>query len=468
MDFIQFMNPNYEANWHHHLVATALERVLRKQCRRLMIFEPPQNGKSEQVSRNFPAFAFGRNPDLRIIACSYNASLAQDMSRDVQKIMTQPVYTALFPKTRLATSSDIEKRTQGQFDIVGRAGRYFAEGVDGSITGKSADIGIIDDPIKNRAEAESKTYRDKIWDWYKTAFTTRQFGDQGAIIICLTRWHQDDLAGRLIKLAEENEDADQWEVLDIPAICDRQRIWDPREIGEVLWPEKYPLAELRRRKAALGEYDWSALYQQEPSPPGGGLIKEVWFAGKIVAKAPALARRCRAWDTAATERAGDYSVGARVSEHQGKFYIEDIHRDQYGPGDLDKAIRLCAEVDGKNTWIREEYTGAAGKIAIDLRQRDLKRTMPGYNFDGVSAQSKSKVERSREFRKQAELGNVYLVQGPWIAAFLDEAKNFPTGATDDQVDAVSHGINTVLTMPPPVIVAPTGVGSGRSYWGGPQ
>lgn len=227
--FTVYTNPDYEINWHHEVVAEALERVLDGICRRLMIFEPPQNGKTEQVSRRFPAYVFGKKPDTKIIACSYNASLAQDISRDVQKIMSTREYRVLFPETHLAEvryekdpvtgrRTHQEKRTQGQFDIVGKKGSYLAAGIDGPITGKTANIGLIDDPIKNRAEAESEIYRDRVWQWYKSAFATRQFGDQGAIILCQTRWHQDDLAGRILKLAEENAEADQWEVISLPAI----------------------------------------------------------------------------------------------------------------------------------------------------------------------------------------------------------------------------------------------------------
>ncbi len=216
--FTHYTKSDYEINWHHRIVAEHLDRVLVGKCRRLMIFMPPQNGKSELVSRRFPAYAFGKKPNLRIIACRYSDSLAQDMSRDVQKIIDTKEYRTLFPNVRLAEGSDLEKRTQGQFDVVGGTGYYIASGIMGSITGKTSDIGIVDDPIKNRAEAESEVFRDRVWEQYKSAFATRQFGSEGSIIVCLTRWHSDDLAGRLLALAEGNPDAEQWEVLNFPAI----------------------------------------------------------------------------------------------------------------------------------------------------------------------------------------------------------------------------------------------------------
>jgi hypothetical protein len=208
----------YEINWHHRVAADALDRVLAGTCRRLMVLMPPQNGKTELVSRRFPAYALGKNPNLRIIATSYSDTRVQEVSRDVQKIMSSPEYARLFPHTRLAEARDIEKRTQGQFDVVGKSGYYVAAGIMSSMTGWTSDIGIADDLIRNRQDAESEVYQDRIWQQYNSAFSTRQFGSEGAIIFCQTRWHESDLAGRLLRLAEENPDADQWEVLTFPAI----------------------------------------------------------------------------------------------------------------------------------------------------------------------------------------------------------------------------------------------------------
>lgn len=456
LTFTRYTNPYYEANWHHIQVAAKLDRVLSGACRRLMIFLPPQNGKSELVSRRFPAYAFGTKPDLKIIATSYNMSLAEDMSRDVQKIISCNEYRELFPHTNLAAAqyerdpetgrrTHAEKRTQGQFDIVGRRGAYYAAGVGGPITGKTADIGIIDDPVKNRAEAESELHRDRVWEWYKSAFTTRQFGSDGAIIICLTRWHEDDLAGRLLALAKEHPDADQWEVVSLPAILETPTEGDPRAVGEALWPSKYPLEELTRRRAMLGEYDWASLYMQQPAPSGGGLFKMAWFADKIVDAAPARARRARGWDTAGTEGDGDWTVGVKIAEADGIFYIEDVQRAQLGPSGVDGLIRAIAALDGAACAQREEREGGSSGLAvIEARAKALK----GYDYAGVSITG-NKVTRARPFRAQCEAGNVRLVRGPWNAKYLDELCAFPTGRKDDQVDASSCAFNAVLLEPPP-------------------
>lgn len=458
--FTAYVFPTYIVNWHHQLVAGALDRVLSGKCRRLMICMPPQNGKSELVSRHFPAYAFGKRPDVRLITVSYGDSLAQDMSRDVQKIMSSTHYREVFPKTRLATSRDVEKRTQGQFEIVGHKGYYIASGIMGALTGKTADIGIIDDPIKNREEAESPVYRAKVFEQYKTAFATRQFGYTGSIVLCMTRWHEDDLAGKLLQLSKDNPDGDQWEVVSLPAIAEAPDAY--RQIGEPLWPAKYPLDELQRRRIGMGEYDWSALYQQQPAPEGGGLFKREWF--KFVDAVPSFARRVRGWDTASGEGRGDWTVGAKIAEANKLFFVENIRRGQWSPATVETIMRQTAVLDGYTCAQREEREGgSAGKAVTDARAKQL----VGFDYAAVNI-SGSKVTRVRAFRAQCEAGNVYLVRGDWNEEYISELCKFPTGKHDDQVDASSCAFNAVLLEPSPVFASPTAVGGGRSYWNGPR
>lgn len=451
LTFTVYTRPDYLVNWHHQTVARALDRVLQHKCRRLMIFMPPQNGKSELVSRRFPAYVFGKRPDTRVILCSYSDSLAHAMSRDVQKIMDGIEYRTLFD-TRLGEASDPEKRTQGQFDVVGKRGSFVAAGVGGPIGGKTADIGIIDDPIKNREEAESEVYREKLWDWYTSTFATRQFGSDGAIILCQTRWHEDDLAGRLLKLAAENPEAEQWEVVSLPAIAE---VADAhRQVGDPLWPAKYPLEELARRRAN-GEYDFASLYQQRPAPSGGGLFKEEWF--KFVDVAPAVMRIARGWDTAGTEGAGDWTCGVKIGEEfavdlitgqsssTGRFFILDVQRKQLGPAGVDGLMRTIAELDGLICAQREEKEGgSAGGAVVAARLKTLK----GFDYKEVVI-SGSKVTRSKPFRAQCEGGNVYLLRAPWNVDYVKELCGFPTAKYDDQVDGSSCAFNSVLLEPVP-------------------
>ena len=244
-------------NWHHRLLCEYLDDFTKKKIRRLMVFMPPRHGKSELVSRKLPAYIFGCNPDANIISTSYSADLAQRMNRDVQRIIDSPAYGELFPETKLfgkniRTVTGHALRNSDIFEIVGHRGSYRGAGVGGGITGMGGDYIIIDDPIKNREEANSSTYRKKLWEWYTSTLYTRQ-EKEGSILITLTRWHEDDLAGRLLELAEKDPQADQWEVLLLPAVAEKERHpRDPRQEGEALWPGKYPIDELMKIKATIG------------------------------------------------------------------------------------------------------------------------------------------------------------------------------------------------------------------------
>lgn len=451
LDFTLYTKPDYEVNWHHQLVASRLDDVLAGKRRRLIICQPPQTGKSELVSRRFPAYVLGRRPTTRVIGASYGATLASDMSGDIQKIIETPEYGVLFPQTRLARTKDIEKRTNDQFQVVGQRGYYIGVGILGGITGKTADIGIIDDPLKNREEAESEVYRNRVWRQFVSAFMTRQFGDKGAIVIAMTRWHEDDLAGRLIRLAKENPGAEQYEVINLPAILPSIEVRhpeDPREQGEPLWPEKYPLDELERRRIAMGSYEWSALYQGVPTPPGGGLFQRQWF--KKISSIPARLklRKCRFWDCAGTEASAkadpDWTVGTLVSmDEMQNTYIEDVVRVRKTSGDVDKLIRSTAELDGPSVKVREEEEpGSAGKAVVASHTKLL----VGFDYEGIRSTG-DKVTRARPFAVQAEQGNVYYVEAEWNTQWLDELAAFPYGRHDDDVDSGAGGFNVLALAP---------------------
>ncbi len=452
IDFTLYTKPDYEVSWHHKLVASRLDDVVAGTIRRLIVCQPPQTGKSELISRRFPAYVLGRKPHTRIMGASYGATLASDMSTDVQKIIEEDSYRKLFPHTALARNKDLEKRTQDQFQVVGHRGYYLGTGILGGMTGKSADIGIVDDPLKNREEAESEVYRNRVWRQFVSAFMTRQFGDKGAIVIAMTRWHEDDLAGRLIRLQAENPGAEQYEVINLPAILpaiDVKHPEDPRIPGEALWPEKYPIAELERRKIAMGAYEWSALYQGQPTPPGGGMFQRTWFKkiGGLV-NARLKLRRCRFWDCAGTEASGkndpDWTVGTLVSmDGMQNVYIENVIRVRKTAGEVDALIRHTAETDPPGTLIREEQEpGSAGKSVVAAHTKLLS----GYDYVGLPS-SGDKTTRARPFAVQAEAGNVYIFDGEWNAQWLEELSAFPYGRHDDCIDSAAGGFNQLALAP---------------------
>lgn len=240
---------------------------------------------------------------------------------------------------------------------------------------------------------------------------------------------------------------------------------DPRLPGEPLWPSKYPLTELSKRRALSGEYDWAALFQQQPIPSGGGLFKEIWFAGKFVDVPPATMRVARGWDTAGTEDGGDYTCGVKIGEEvltdeygnstaTGRFFILDVKRDRLGPDGVDQLIRVTAELDGVECSQREEKEGGSAGVAVIAARA---KTLKGYDYAEVVVTG-SKVTRSRPFRAQCEAGNVYILRDRgiggfgntgWNKAYVDELCGFPTAKYDDQVDASSCSFNAVLLEPIP-------------------
>lgn len=277
-EFVQYTKPDYQFNWHHDLLIDYLQDFAEGRIKKLMVFMPPQHGKSELTSRRLPAYLLGIKPKLKLIGCSYSASLAASFNRDVQRIIDSEEYHDIFPDTYL-NSSNVRTAAQGSylrnadmFETVGHRGFYKSVGVGGSLTGTPADIGIIDDPVKDAMEAESQTYRARVWDWFTQVFMTRLHNDS-QIIITQTRWNLDDLSGRILK-AMNNDNS--WTVLSLPAICEGSvNANDPRDIGEALWEQKHSLKRLNDIKAA-NPRAFHALYQQDPKPFEGGLVYPIF------------------------------------------------------------------------------------------------------------------------------------------------------------------------------------------------
>lgn len=440
-DFIRFTYPNYDFGWFNEELAAALTQfvqdVVDGKQPRLMIFAPPRSGKSEQVSRRLPAWALGKHPDLQFIGASYSADLANRMSRDVQRIIEGDNYGQVFPDAKLPQKGDTNHtRTQDLFEIVGHKGAYRAAGVGGGITGMGADIGVIDDPVKDAKEANSKTYRDSVWEWYTTTFYTR-LSPKSGILLCMTRWHEDDLAGRLLKAAE-NGDGDQWQVIDYPAIAEKDE--KHRKEGEALHPERFPLSRLTKIMRAIGSRAWNALYQGRPTAKTGGIFLTDKFTIVDAIPAGVIIKRIRAWDFAATKDGGDYTAGVLMGEgSDDRFYILDVVRGQYSALDVETVLKATASRDGYKVEIRlPQDPGAAGKSQAQRQVGLLK----GYTAKSERVTG-DKVTRAAAFAAQVEAGNVVLLRGSWNDEFINELGDFPLGKNDDQVDAASDAFNNL-------------------------
>lgn len=436
--FTQYVKPDYRANWHHEVLCEYLDKFVAGSIKRLMVFMPPQHGKSELVSRKLPAFILGKRPNTKVIAASYAASLAELMNRDVQRTIDSPEYSKLFPGTRL-NESNIRSVSGGYlrnsevFEIVGHQGRYKCAGVGGGLTGHPGDLSIIDDPLKDYEEAKSATVRNGVWEWYTSTFLSRTHNETG-ILLTQTRWHEDDLAGRL--LATE---PGLWTVLKLPAICENPEAQDERrDEGSALWVERFDVDTLEARRR-LNPHQFEALYQQNPSPREGAFFKVL--AIEIVDAAPAGIREVRAWDMGATEGSGDPSVGVKMGEAAGIFYITDVQRGQWGTDTRNDAIKNTASRDGRNVPIRgPQDPGAAGKEAALA----FVRLLAGYSVTTAPVTG-DKVTRADPFSAQLNAGNVKLVRGEWNRDFLEELRQFPNGKHDDQVDAASDAFTELAT-----------------------
>ncbi|MBV8524333.1 MAG: phage terminase large subunit, partial [Acetobacteraceae bacterium] len=310
-------------------------------------------------------------------------------------------------------------------------GEYYAAGIRGPITGRRADLAIIDDPIKSQADADSPSLREHIWNWYRSDLLTR-LKPRARVVLVMTRWHEDDLGGRLLDL-HPNE----WRCLRLPALAEAN---DPlgRPYGTPLWPEWEDASSLARKRSAIGERAWAALFQQTPHPPDGNLfaVKNI----QIVDTPPAPAGRVvRAWDLAATEQAGgtdpDWTVGLKLTrDATGRFIILDILRLRGSPNQVEDLITKTAAADGPSVTIGiPQDPGQAGKVQVTY----LTSRLAGFHVSS-SRESGAKATRAMPVASQLEAGNLAIVRAPWNGALLEELRNFPHGAKDDQVDALSR------------------------------
>ena len=442
LNFTKYTMPNYQVNWHHERLCSELDKLVTGENKRLMVFMPPRFGKSELGSRRFPAYILGRDPDAQIISTSYSADLSSRMNRDVQRIIDSEEYYSIFPDTTLskshlrAAAKGNYIRTSDMFEIVGQRGAYKSAGIGGGITGMGLTYGIIDDPFKNRKEAESKAIRDTVWDWYTSTFYTRLEKD-ARILIIMTRWQEDDLAGRLLKQAAENPEADQWKVISYPAIAEPPMgEGDPREEGEPLWPEKYSLDDLKKMKATLGTYEWSALYQQRPSPSEGNILNRGWW--QYYRERPSnFDDVILSWDCAFKgNEDSDFVVGqvwGRVGAN--KYLLDQVRGRMNLPQTLQAVRGLSAKWPQARAKLIEDK--ANGPAVIQLLKNEIPGLLP-VNPEG------GKIVRATAASPEVEAGNVYLPDpslAPWVHDFVEEAAAFPNGLNDDMVDCFSQALN---------------------------
>ena len=426
VDFSILTNPAYKPAWIHEEVARQLMRIESGEIKRLMLFVPPRYGKSELGSINFPAYFLGRHPKKEVIVSSYSAELAQDFGYKTRNLVNEKSYQDIFD-TKLREDSQSKAKWLTQ-----EGGGYTSVGVGGAITGRGADLFLIDDPLKNREEAESKLIRDKVWNWYTSTAYTRLEKD-AAVVLIMTRWHLDDLAGRLLKAQAEG--GEQWEVLDFPAIATHKEKY--RDIGEPLWPEKYDLTALEATKKTVGTYDWSSLYQQNPVLTENQEFKPAWFKEREQVEVDNIqTRKFLTIDTAISKASSaDFTGICDNAVDINNFWNIKAWKVKVDPKEL---IDLLFTLQDKNHYekigIEKTIYTMVIKPFLDDEQRKRNKFLPIVDLHHNQVQKELRI---RGLIPRYESGSIFHIKGECVD-LEDDLLTFPRGLHDDVADATAY------------------------------
>lgn len=443
--FTTYTMPRYEVNWHHKLLCDYLDAFVRGDIKNLMVFMPPRHGKSELTTRRIAAQILGVNPHANIACIAYSSSLANGFCKDVQRIIDSDTYREIFPNTTLqgykkdgkAVSDGNEwKRTESMFEVVGHRGKFFATGRSGGITGKDVDFLFIDDPIKNDKEAYSKRERDALWNGYIGDTRTR-LTNTTQQLITLTRWHEDDLAGRIInKLSKDKGGKEDWVVFTLPAIkTDDSNPLDPRKIGEALWPARKSLENLLIEKDA-DLVKFTAMYQQRPAPQEGDVIKRHWFKRFRLTDLPKDVVWHVMGDTAYTANKNNDPTGLMAyTYYEGNFYIRSYSNLYLEFPDLCDEIPHFAMQNGVNQYSNITFEPKASGLSV-IQQ--LKKEIPSLNIYAIKPPRTDKEVRVRLVTPSIRAGRWYLLENAgWIDNFMMECISFPHGEHDEAPDLLA-------------------------------
>lgn len=425
----------FEPAAHHRLLIDRFEALERGDIDRLALFLPPGSAKSTYAML-FQEWLLGRNPHLSLVAVSHTAELAERFGRRVRNAIAMPEYAAIFPGTQLSADS----QAAGRWDTTA-GGEYFAAGVGGPITGRRADYGLIDDPVRSREDADSERIRETTWQWYLNDFLTRLKPGARQLLI-MTRWHEDDLGGRI--LAFEGE---KWTVVCLPMIAQGN---DPlgRAVGEPLWPQWYTPDMITRAQA--DERSWNALYQQNPAPDSGTYFRRDWIGEYD--RPPQLVHWYGGSDFAVTDGSGDYTEHGVVGiDANGTMYVHDWWRGQTSPDVWVESMLDLARQHQPMCWFGE---GGVIRRAIEpslMRRMDERRIHARLEWmPSIS----DKATRARGLQALASRGKLLIRRDmPHRAEVIGQLLRFPAGKHDDAVDALSIAERGAALFPLPVVAA---------------
>jgi predicted phage terminase large subunit-like protein len=467
-EFVRFLEPDYYMGWFHLRLAKAIDRfvedVIARRSPRLIIEAPPRHGKSTQASRLLPAYLLGRDPNLEVLGTSYGDTLADEFCADVQKIIDSEKYHALFPGTRIPGmfgKRNAAKRSADHFEIIRYRGHYRAAGLYSALTGRGADMLIVDDPVKGLEDSLSAAQRAKAYQTFASVAMTRVHKG-GGIIIIATRWHEDDIVGRI--LADQQWSAN-WQHLSFPAIAEEDEYDEEgallRRRGTPLCPELKSVEELLELKGRLSTSMWSSIYQQRPAPETGALLKRYhWrYWQPAGANLPPVVvtddegnvreihaetlpqmfdRGCMSWDLNfgdARTQDPDYVVGLAIRTRGAKRFIVDRYKHR---ADFTETVQAMRDMISRYPECSARYVekAANGAASMNLLENS-------YGITGLIpvVKDKNKVLYADTANDQLRAGNWYLPHpaiAPWVDDFLYSLQMFPNGKHDDDVDAWSQ------------------------------
>lgn len=439
--FRQYMDPKLRIGWWPKQVSYELQdfytRLVNGHRPKMMLFAPPQHGKSRGM-QDFVSWVSGRNNSLRTIFASFSGDLGVKTNGVIQKVMDDAKYRSAFPLTQLSPltggggSTGRYVRNSTLLEFIDASGSFRNTTVEGQINGQSLDLGIIDDPLKGRNEAQSAQNRDKVWAWLMDDFFAR-FDDAAGMLMIMTRWHLDDPAGRWMAHFPNTK------VLRYPAEGTARSIrdnYEPRRIGDVLFPEFKSKEFILERKSTYTSASWESLYQQDPIIAGGGMFPIAQF--KIIGSFSRkdIKRSVRYWDKAGTKDGGAYTAGCLMHlMKDGEFVIEDIVRGQWDAWTREQRILQTAQLDGANGRTEIYVEQEPGSGGLESAERTISM-LAGF----IAAKDKvtgDKETRAEPYAAQQQGGRIHMLRKPWNRDFINEHESFPTGKYKDQVDAAA-------------------------------
>lgn len=430
--FIRYTYPEYQMGWFHEELAAALDQflsdVVNRKSPRLIVAAPPRHGKTEQVSVRLPAYALGNYPEMQIIGTAYSQELATENNQGIQRVIESEKYLELFPHIKMRWSN------QKKFSLKPYNGAYRARGVGNPITGMGGDICIVDDPYKTRKEAESGVQRNNIYDWFTSTLSTR-VAPGGGILIIATRWHGDDLTGRITRMMSEDENYPRWKVISYPALATKNE--KHRKIGEALHPERFNAEALKAQKLLSGSRDFESLYQQNPFQSDGAVFKPEWFKYYFPQDIPTeFDETIISCDFTFKDSAGtDYVAMGVWGRKDARFFFLDLVRERM---DFVESIRQFTSLTKKwpeaMTKLIEDK--ANGPAIISTLQDTITGIIPCEPYG-------SKIARANAVTPLYEAGNVYYPHPSWCVwskDAVDEHVQFPSAPHDDIVDQGSQAL----------------------------